>query len=66
MKTKKEHIPAPGKANGLSGTSLCGKWSEYLTGDHEMIREQARRAIADDDISHYCAVCIRKIMKQRN
>lgn len=61
MATKRDHIPAPGKSNGLQGTALCGAWAHYLTGDHEMIRRGARQAIKSGDEGNLCRSCLAKL-----
>ncbi len=50
----KQHIPAPGRASGLSGTALCGRGATYDTGDHELIRR-----LAASGGEHWCAQCIK-------
>jgi hypothetical protein len=44
MTTDTRHIPAAGKASGLAGESLCGRYARYNTGDHDRIRRLARKA----------------------
>ena len=52
---KKNHIPAPGYAVGLRGPAICGRYADYGTGDHEIIRRQAYGAVED----HWCRDCLR-------
>ncbi len=54
--SSKQHIPAPGRASGLSGTALCGRGATYSTGDHALIRR-----LAAGGGEHYCAQCLRAI-----
>lgn len=61
MRTTKQHIPAAGYANGLSGRALCGSSGKYSTGDHELIRRLARTAKRCGDITHYCQRCIKAL-----
>lgn len=51
--SRKQHIPAPGRASGLTGTALCGRGATFSTGDHALIR---RLAASGGD--HYCAQCL--------
>ena len=51
----KKHIPKPGYSTGLSGLALCGHYAEYGTGDHGLIRDNARR---DPDGEVYCKRCL--------
>jgi hypothetical protein len=52
---KKLHIPSV-NAVGRKGFSLCGIMADYLTGDHQLIRQLAREAkhLKHD---HYCNRC---------
>lgn len=60
MSRRRVHVPAPGKASGLQGVALCGRWSHYATGDHALLRRLLLRAIGDGTASHYCEGCRRK------
>ena len=69
--TRKQHIPAPGKAVGLQGIALCGRWAHYRTGDHGMIRSEATAAAQKverrADASTWCRDCIwRAVMAHRS
>ena len=57
MTPKKNHIPAPGYAVGLRGPALCGRYADYATGDHEIIRRQASLVGAYD--YYVCSQCLR-------
>ncbi len=57
----KQHIPAPGRANGLRGEALCGRIADYATGDHAMILRLAR-----DGGGHWCADCLRRMKEESN
>jgi hypothetical protein len=52
-----KHIPAPGRASGLRGEALCGRYARYTTGDHDLIR---RRAHVEDG-EGFCADCLRRL-----
>lgn len=55
----KKHIPAAGKASGLHGPALCGRWATYATGDHYIIRRNADDAYIDGQSAHWCQTCLR-------
>jgi hypothetical protein len=51
-----EHIPAPGRASGLRGEALCGRYARYATGDHDLIRR-----LAHESGDGFCADCLRRL-----
>lgn len=51
------HLPAPGTV-GLEGPALCGRWAQYATGDHRLVRRLARLALADGQSGGYCRRCL--------
>jgi len=53
---RRSHVPAVGRASGLSGPALCGRWTTYGTGDHALIRNQA---LAGGD--HWCKRCLKRL-----
>lgn len=57
----KTHLPAPGRASGSFGTTLCGRGSRFATGDHALIRRLAQQARREGDASHYCAGCLARV-----
>jgi hypothetical protein len=59
--SRKSHIPAPGRASGLSGLALCGTFAVYSTGDHAAIRSIAQASKASGEAAHYCAACIKRV-----
>lgn len=54
----KKHIP-DATATGLRGPARCGKYADYGTGDHALIRRQAAQAVKDGDAGHYCRKCLK-------
>lgn len=54
---KKEHLPAY-SADGLRGPSLCGRWAEYATGDHSLLRRLAAATAAPETC---CVRCLAKV-----
>lgn len=56
--TKREHVPAPGRAAGLKGTALCGRWATFATGDHALLRR-----IAATGGAHYCKECLSVLLE---
>ena len=64
MPTRKDHVPAPGKASGLRGTALCGREATYHTGDHALILRLAESSVADGDHGHLCARCVIAVRDQ--
>jgi len=55
--SKKQHVPAPGRAVGLKGRALCGRYAQYRTGDHALIRQVARQS----DGEGYCTRCLARV-----
>ncbi len=49
---RKAHVPDP-SASGLRGPALCGRPASYGTGDHTLIRAQAR-----EGGDHWCRECL--------
>lgn len=62
MRQHKAHIPAPGRASGLQGFALCGRWAHYRTGDHDQIRRQAQ-PVPGRAYGHYCTECLRRLRR---
>lgn len=58
---KKQHIPSPGRASGLSGIAVCGRGATFTTGDHDLIRRLAKQAVRESDAGHYCQTCLRSL-----
>lgn len=52
---KKTHIPEPGRGSGRSGLSYCGRFLNFDTGDHDLLRRQVY-----GDPARHCKRCLAK------